>query len=266
MRRKTLADPVVDHAEQPAFLIAAPPLLDHAGGRPDRQVRPEDVTPQQVEQHREDRDRITRLGRAGHQRDRSGEDVHQPGGHIPDAETRMPVTRQPGHVRGQHRVKDAQPEETPARQRHAVSVAVNASAPTSPQARSPAGPSAAQVIERYAARWSVEVAVEDSKQIFGCGQAGNRTARAVRRTIPFQLTCQTLAMTWYATAGHDPADVDGHRARAPWYRSKAQPSTADMIVKLRRVLIAAKFRASHPSMPTPEEISAIRLAWEEAAA
>ena len=32
MRRKTLADPVVDHAEQPAFLIAAPPLLDHAGG------------------------------------------------------------------------------------------------------------------------------------------------------------------------------------------------------------------------------------------
>jgi len=73
-------------------------------------------------------------------------------------------------------------------------------------------------------------------------------------------------MTWYATAGHDPADVDGHRARAPWYRSKTQPSTADMTVKLRRVLIAAKFRASHPSQPTPEEISAIRLAWEEAAA
>ena len=54
------------------------------------------------------------------------------------------------------------------------------------------------------------------KQIFGAGQARNRTARAVERVIPFQLACQAIAVTWYATAGHDPADVQGHRARAPW--------------------------------------------------
>jgi hypothetical protein len=60
--------------------------------------------------------------------------------------------------------------------------------------------------------------------------------------------------------------VDGHRAAAPWYRSKTQPSTADMLGKLRRVLIAAKFRASRPDQVTREEIHAIRLAWEEAAA
>lgn len=40
--------------------------------------------------------------------------------------------------------------------------------------------SPAQVIERYAARWSIEVAIEDSKQVFGSGQARNRTAAAVR--------------------------------------------------------------------------------------
>jgi DDE superfamily endonuclease len=124
----------------------------------------------------------------------------------------------------------------------------------------------AAVIERYAARWSIEVAIEDSKQIFGCGQARNRTAQAVRRTIPFQLACQTLAMTWYATTGHDPADVGARRARAPWYTSKAQPSAEDMAVKLRRVLIAARFKASRPSQPTREEINVIRLAWEDPAA
>ncbi len=59
---------------------------------------------------------------------------------------------------------------------------------------------------------------------------------------------------------------DTRRARAPWYASKAQPSTADMLAKLRRVLIAARFPASHPDQPTPEEIHAIRLAWENAAA
>ena len=110
------------------------------------------------------------------------------------------------------------------------------------------------------------VAIEDSKQIFGAGQARNRTARAVERAIPFQLACQAIAVTWYATAGHDPADVEHHRARAPWYITKAKPSTADMAAKLRRVLIAARFQASRPDQPTPEEINVIRLAWEGLAA
>ena len=39
-----------------------------------------------------------------------------------------------------------------------------------------------------------------------------------------------------------------------------------MTGKLRRVLIAARFNASRPGPPTPEEIHAIRLAWEAAAA
>ncbi len=129
-----------------------------------------------------------------------------------------------------------------------------------------AAASAAQVIQRYAARWSIEVAIEDARQVFGAGQARNRTARAVERTIPFQLACQAIATCWYATAGHDPADTEDHRARAPWYTTKTQPSTADMAAKLRRVIIAARFKASRPDQPTPEEISVIRLAWEDLAA
>ena len=66
---------------------------------------------------------------------------------------------------------------------------------------------AAQVIERYAARWSIEVAIEDARQVFGAGHARNRTARAVERTVPFQLACQAITTCWCATAGHDPADV-----------------------------------------------------------
>jgi integrase len=43
-------------------------------------------------------------------------------------------------------------------------------------------------------------------------------------------------------------------------------TAAGMLAKLRRVIIAARFRASHPDQPTPDEIDAIRLAWEDAAA
>jgi Transposase DDE domain len=125
---------------------------------------------------------------------------------------------------------------------------------------------AAQIIERYAARWSIEVANEDAKQIFGVGDARTRKADAVRRTVPFTLACQTLTTMWYATAGHDDADITERRANQPWYTSKTHPSTSDMIAKLRRVLIAAKYRPARPHQATLTGIPTIRLAWEDAAA
>jgi hypothetical protein len=121
-----------------------------------------------------------------------------------------------------------------------------------------------QVIEQYASRWSIEVAIEDSKQLFGTGQARNRTAAAVERTIPFMLACQALAVCWYATAGHHPVDAEARRLDTPWYTSKTEPSTADMTAKLRRVIIAARFKRVCPDQPEPAEIHAIRLAWEDA--
>jgi hypothetical protein len=124
-------------------------------------------------------------------------------------------------------------------------------------------PDIARVIERYAARWAIEVAIEDAKQLFGAGQARNRTAAAVERTLPFMLACQAIAVCWYATAGHHPADTEARRLNAPWYTSKTEPSTADMTAKLRRVIIAAKFKRLYTDQPEPAEIHAIRLAWED---
>src|SRR5229473_2553682 len=125
-------------------------------------------------------------------------------------------------------------------------------------------PGIARAIERYAARWAIEIAIEDAKQLFGTGQARNRTAAAVERTVPFMLACQALAVCWYATAGYHPADTAARRLDAPWYTSKTEPSTADMTAKLRRVIIAAKFKRLYADQPKPEEIHAIRLAWEDA--
>ncbi|MGH8896654.1 MAG: hypothetical protein ACRDZ4_06415, partial [Egibacteraceae bacterium] len=60
--------------------------------------------------------------------------------------------------------------------------------------------------------------------------------------------------------------VAERRQRAPWYASKANPSVADMLATLRRVLTAAEFFPQHPDPPTDEEINAVRLAWAQAAA
>ena len=124
----------------------------------------------------------------------------------------------------------------------------------------------AQIIERYAARWSIEVAIEDAKQTTGVGQARNRLATAVERTVPFELAITTLAICWYATTGYQPGDVTAARDLAPWYRDKTQPSVADMLTKLRRVIIAAQYRPADPQPPTANEIDILRMAWGNPAA
>jgi SRSO17 transposase len=125
---------------------------------------------------------------------------------------------------------------------------------------------AEQIVARYAARWSIEVAIEDAKQITGVGQARNRTPTAVARTVPFALTVQSLVVLWYAQHGHQPDLAAERQAAAPWYRTKTHPAYLDMIIKLRRVLIAARFRAGTARQPTPEETLAVHQAWAEAAA
>ncbi|HSV65474.1 MAG TPA: hypothetical protein VLJ59_06135 [Mycobacteriales bacterium] len=108
--------------------------------------------------------------------------------------------------------------------------------------------------------------IQDAKQLLGLGPAHNRKPRAVERTVPSGLACLTLAICWHATTGHQPADVTEHRTRRPWHRAKTTPSTADMLAKLRRVLIATRLRPARPKHPSLEEIQTIRLAWEDPAA
>jgi hypothetical protein len=124
--------------------------------------------------------------------------------------------------------------------------------------------SSVELVERFACRWSIEVAFEDAKQLVGVGEARNRTKLAVKRTVPFGLLCMSLTIIWYALHGHSPTDVAEHRARAPWYRTKTSPSTADMLAKLRRTIIAAQYSPGPLRSPYREKINAIQQAWAAA--
>jgi hypothetical protein len=54
--------------------------------------------------------------------------------------------------------------------------------------------------------------------------------------------------------------VPSHRAQARWYTTKIEPSYDDMAVKLRRVIIAARFRGPCPEQATPRETRAVLAA------
>jgi hypothetical protein len=77
--------------------------------------------------------------------------------------------------------------------------------------------------------------------------------------VPFGLFCYSITVLWYATAGLHAADAKERRARARWYATKAEPSFDDMIVKLRRVIIAHRFRHPGTDLPEPEDIRAGQL-------
>jgi DDE superfamily endonuclease len=126
--------------------------------------------------------------------------------------------------------------------------------------------SPAALVQRYATRWSIEVCFEESRQVAGVGQARNRTAKAVERTVPFGLLCMTLVVCWYATHGQPTRDVADRRASAPWYRHKRAVSFADMLTALRRVIIAAQYPPGRLLAPTPAEILQVQAAWAAAAA
>ena len=73
--------------------------------------------------------------------------------------------------------------------------------------------------------------------------------------------CDRVIGTHNALHGHAPDDVASHRTRAGWYTTKTEPSYDDMTIKLRRVIIAARFCSRCPEQATPQETQAVLAAW-----
>jgi hypothetical protein len=123
-----------------------------------------------------------------------------------------------------------------------------------------------RIVERYAVRWSIEPSNANGKQQTGVGQARNRLPRAVERTVPFGMIIQSMVIAWYALHGYDPADVTDRAIAQPWYRTKTEPSFEDMILKLRKTIIAARFTTVTPGQPDPDLLHDYALACAAAAA
>jgi hypothetical protein len=125
---------------------------------------------------------------------------------------------------------------------------------------------AAGMVGRYASRWSIEPTNAAGKQHMGVGQARDRLPKAVERIVPFGMLVQSLVIVWYAVSGCHPGDVVLRRQAEPWYGAKTEPSFEDMLVKLRKALIAARFSAVHPGQTGPDILRDYALACAAAAA
>jgi hypothetical protein len=114
--------------------------------------------------------------------------------------------------------------------------------------------SPAAIAERYSWRWPIEPSNATGKQLLGVGDACNRAEKAVERTVPFGFLIQSLLVCWYARHACSRADIDRRRLLCPWYRTKTSPSPADMLARLRREFLKARFSAIWPGHDGNDQI------------
>ena len=68
-------------------------------------------------------------------------------------------------------------------------------------------------------------------------------------------------MPWYALHGHHLAHVADRCRAVPWCTAKTEPSFADLLAKLRRIILAIRFLLTSPGQATDAGILAVHRAW-----
>ena len=124
---------------------------------------------------------------------------------------------------------------------------------------------AAEIVARYASRWSIEVCFHDGKNITGVGETQNRVEKAVQRSVPFTFMAQTITVLWYTINAKPETQIAERRRNAPWYTTKTDPSTTDMLHALRDTLTIHRINTTTPGHPTPQQNPNHQVSPERAA-
>jgi hypothetical protein len=114
--------------------------------------------------------------------------------------------------------------------------------------------SVAEILESVAARFSLEVAFRDLKEVVGAGQ---QQVRRVRASVGACHVClwtftMTEAWAWYRAE----KDLVGHRSASPWDAGSRRPSHADKRRASRGELLGEQIRAVLRPGATEREIAA----------
>ena len=104
----------------------------------------------------------------------------------------------------------------------------------------------AAAVERHSWRSATGPPNATGKQIMGAKDACSRPGKAVEPTVPSGFLIQSLLVLRYARPGYDPGDTGLRRLMCPQYQSRAEPSPADMLAKLRRECLKARLSAISP--------------------
>ena len=110
----------------------------------------------------------------------------------------------------------------------------------------------AEIVQRYYDRWAVEEAIQEAKQCLGFEATQGWCSRTVNRQAPLAMVLVTLVKAWYARCA--PREPSLLPERLPWYPHKVQPSLADMLAALRKVLWQHRITLNSGSWPRVQRL------------
>jgi hypothetical protein len=92
--------------------------------------------------------------------------------------------------------------------------------------------SAAEIVGRYAGRWSIEVTNRETKQLLGAADPQCRKENAVFRAPMFAYWAYSFVVLWFAREFSTAKSLVAEPA--PWYRQKKNITFSDMLAAARR--------------------------------
>jgi hypothetical protein len=102
--------------------------------------------------------------------------------------------------------------------------------------------SAADIIGRYAARWSIEVTNRETKQLLGSAGPQCRNENSVIRTPMFAYWSYSFVVLWFVRQFPTARDLVANPA--PWYRQKKNFTFSDMLAAARRSHFSLRISAN----------------------
>jgi len=110
----------------------------------------------------------------------------------------------------------------------------------------------AEIVQRYYDRWGVEEAILESKQHMGFESTQGWCSKTVNRQAPLAMVLLTLVKAWYARCAIEEPSLLPETM--PWYAHKRQPSFADMLSALRKVLWQHRISPNLRSLPRVRQL------------
>lgn len=109
------------------------------------------------------------------------------------------------------------------------------------------------IVESFVRRWGLETTFQEARAYLGLETLRNRTAHAVRRSVPMLLALYSLVVVWFARHVRRP---EAWVRRTPWYR-KRHVTFSDMLAAARQDILSELLSSRPGAQTADKEISGL---------
>ena len=107
------------------------------------------------------------------------------------------------------------------------------------------------IVELFVRRWALETTFQETRRHLGLETLRNRTAQAVRRSVPLLLATYSFIVVWFAKYVQVP---EIHKLNTPWYQ-KGSLTFSDMLAAARQDILGELLLSPPPQKDVESKVT-----------